>query len=628
MLQLEVLEAAVLEHAGLAAMPQVMRGMSKMAGRIFGWAVLTLTSVMAAGYAANAADQLPVAPPAEAIDGKSVDMLSGQLLLRDPGVSIGSEGSGQLVFVRTWAGTGAMVFLGWNNNLNYNIRVRPGSASVSLGDRSEGFMGSFAAYTAVKPTGSSLVYVNDDFIYTDRDGTVVVFSRIWISPTQAIGWFAKSLAKPDGERWVFTYGTWSSSNSGTQAFLKSVQTNFGYQIKFGYSPSSSVINSAVAINDAVEYCDPSASACSGLVNPWPLVTYSRSAIAANSNYTETVLDADSKTRSFVIWAGTDTIGRPWPAKIISKTEGGAGNPSTNYTYDTVSSGTTSSGVAYTVVKSVSDVSGYWSYSYDLSDVNVFKVTSISPDQSQRTFKATSPNFIQAITSVEDELSRLTTFVYNNDRQLTDVVWPEGEMSGASPVAGYTHHEYDGRGNVVSVARVAKSGSGLANIVYSAGYDASCGSPAKCNKPNWVRDELGGQTDYTYDATHGGVLSEMRPAPSVGAARPLTLISWAPIHGWVKNAAGALVQSSYPIWRVAAKTVCQTAVGSNTPACDANAQQTVTTFQYGGAGTRYALLVKGMAVSSGGTTLRTCYDYDIYGRAISETAPRAGLGVCP
>src|SRR3546814_5547243 len=51
-------------------------------------------------------------------------------------------------------------------------------------------------------------------------------------------------------------------------------------------------------------------------------------------------------------------------------------------------------------------------------------------------------------------------------------------------AGYTKFTYDARGNVTETRQVAKAGSGLADIVTSAGYDATCTSTAKCNKPNW------------------------------------------------------------------------------------------------------------------------------------------------
>lgn len=141
------------------------------------------------------------------------------------------------------------------------------------------------------------------------------------------------------------------------------------------------------------------------------------------------------------------------------------------------------------------------------------------------------------------------------------------------------------------------------------------------------DENLNQTDLTFDQAHGGILTEMAPAPSAGAPRPLTLTSWTQRYAWVKNAAGTLVQAPTPVWLMATQTRCQTVTGSNSPVCDGGATQTVTTYEYGTAGTVDAVLVKSKAVNSGGVTLRTCYSYDRYARKISETKPNANLGVC-
>jgi YD repeat-containing protein len=55
---------------------------------------------------------------------------------------------------------------------------------------------------------------------------------------------------------------------------------------------------------------------------------------------------------------------------------------------------------------------------------------------------------------------------------------------------------------------------------------------------------------------------------------------------------------------------------------------VTTYEYGGTNESNNLNVTGVIVSSNGENLRTCYEYDDYGRQIGETSPRAGLGACP
>ncbi|MBK9589270.1 MAG: RHS repeat protein [Sphingomonadales bacterium] len=107
--------------------------------------------------------------------------------------------------------------------------------------------------------------------------------------------------------------------------------------------------------------------------------------------------------------------------------------------------------------------------------------------------------------------------------MTGVTYPEGNQ------LAYT---YDARGNVTQETAIAKPGSGLANIIKTVGYDASCTQPVKCDKPNWTRDAASNQTDYTYDSTHGGVLTVTAPAATqavsahkhaipMGRARPIS-----------------------------------------------------------------------------------------------------------
>ena len=66
----------------------------------------------------------------------------------------------------------------------------------------------------------------------------------------------------------------------------------------------------------------------------------------------------------------------------------------------------------------------------------------------------------------------------------------------------------------------KPGSPLVDGNLYANYDATCAIPVKCNKPNWVKDALGNETDYAYDPTHGGVLTVTLPA-DLNGIRPQT-----------------------------------------------------------------------------------------------------------
>jgi hypothetical protein len=229
----------------------------------------------------------------------------------------------------------------------------------------------------------------------------------------------------------------------------------------------------------------------------------------------------------------------------------------------------------------------------------------------------------------DENGRTFQQLLDSNCRIQYYVPPEGVLNSAgTPTSGYTQFTYDLRGNITQTTKVPKAGSSLPPIVKTAGFDATCSNPKTCNQPNWTRDALNNQTDFTYDANSGGLLSEMGPPPSSGAPRPLKLRTYASRAGWFKNASGTLTQSADTVWLIASETLCQTVAGGNSPVCDSAAPQRVTTYEYGASGTGEALLVKGIAVSSGGTTLRACYSYDVFLRRVSQTQPNANLGACP
>lgn len=202
--------------------------------------------------------------------------------------------------------------------------------------------------------------------------------------------------------------------------------------------------------------------------------------------------------------------------------------------------------------------------------------------------------------------------------LQSVTLPEGDQYLA---------EWNGPfGAVTKETWKAKPGSSQPDIVANYGY-AHSGTAAQISHPISVQDGKGNQTDYTY-GTHGGVLSEMKPAPSAGAARPLKLTSWVQKYAYIKNSGGTLVAATTPIWVIASETECQTAAGSNTAVCDSAKPQKVTTYEYGANGTADNLNVRGVVVTADGSSRRTCNSYDSYGNRISQTAARAGLSSCP
>jgi len=121
-----------------------------------------------------------------------------------------------------------------------------------------------------------------------------------------------------------------------------------------------------------------------------------------------------------------------------------------------------------------------------------------------------------VTSITDENGHTTSYTYDANARLAQITAPEGNA---------VQYGYDPRGNVATATYVAKPGSGLANIVTSASFDASCSNIVKCNKPNSTTDAKGNVITYAYDPTHGGVTSITQPAPTAGAVQPQTRFSY-------------------------------------------------------------------------------------------------------
>lgn len=189
---------------------------------------------------------------------------------------------------------------------------------------------------------------------------------------------------------------------------------------------------------------------------------------------------------------------------------------------------------------------------------------------------------------------------------------------------------DPRQNVLTMTRKAVPGSGDADIVttntYAEAGHTCVSTPIKrCNKPVYTVDERGGQTDYTHDSAHGGMLTETGPA--VNGVRPQTRNSYAQRYAWIKNSGGGYSPAETPIWLLVQKSSCKTGAASGA-GCAVAGDEVKTTYDYGPDSGPNTLLLRGQVNDAGGIAARTCFTYDALGRKISETKPRAGLTVCP
>jgi RHS repeat-associated protein len=199
-------------------------------------------------------------------------------------------------------------------------------------------------------------------------------------------------------------------------------------------------------------------------------------------------------------------------------------------------------------------------------------------------------------SMKDELNRTTSYQYDTNGRLTRLTKPEGNS---------TQLTYDARGNVTQTQQVAKTGSGLADIVASASFDSTCANLVTCNQPNSTTDAKGNVTNYAYDATHGGVTSVTRPAPASGGVRPQTRASYAQ----VTSASGDLV------YELTGVSQCQTLAS-----CAGSADETKVTAGYDAYGN-----VTSLARSNGTGTLTSAsgMTYDAEGDLLTVDGPLSG-----
>lgn len=108
----------------------------------------------------------------------------------------------------------------------------------------------------------------------------------------------------------------------------------------------------------------------------------------------------------------------------------------------------------------------------------------------------------------DALGNVTTRVFDGLGRITQETRPE---------LNYTTWVYDSKNNVLTETRVAKPGSGLANIVLNYTWDATW------NKVKTAQDGRGNTTTYFYDATLGNLLNIQRPV--VGGLTPLVTMKY-------------------------------------------------------------------------------------------------------
>lgn len=495
-------------------------------------------------------------------------------------------------------------------------------------------------------TGSTLLGTT----YTQRDGTIITYLPLSVGVTSSS---PQKIQYPDGR--VLTYGYCASGLAA--GLLCSVTRSDGLQLKYNYTtlPGGNLAyGNIVAINNAYEYCNPTASTCS-LSNPWPTVTYTWSGQAPNVGFASilTVTDPaglqtrytqDAKGRTIGIKLPSSTIDNftysycdsssNWCSKFVSPYN----NSYENYVQSVIRDGNTQKTWIYT------GQPGAGSPQTGTCGLGVYSVANpaggLETVDQDYCFPAANgicgcsrPGYTSFM-----QLTALDGTIYSSGASLQT---PLPDLGGrvyqvSKPEGNLINYTWDTRGNLTQEQMVPKPGSSQSSYSLSANYDATCTNMLTCNKPHWVKDGNGNETDYTYDAANGELLTVMRP-PDENNVRPQTNYTYTQQSAYVLSSSAGQYVASPPIWVRSTESYCRTSAAttdSSTGQVDCAAgtsDKVLKTYYYGPNSGPNNLFLRGVqeqAIGSKGTleTHVTCYGYGSVGHQVSVTTPNAGLGL--
>lgn len=544
------------------------------------------TTFLASEVHAQEASVVPFPVRAYA-DENGVDLISGKFTAYSPGIRIGSDemGLGYLREVR-----GAF----YRDTMMGTIGISGSTYTVDIAGRSEAFTLAGGVFTPVEQIGSTLTLSGSVYTYTRSDGSFATFSTATYWTGNSSGISIASLTYPSGRSLTFHYtiaGYTDSTGVARQGRrLQSVTTNAGYHMKLSYQSdtltSSSLgpwtrITRVKGLNSATDPCGVTDSSCPQTGRPELIIEPPVNTGTPQSGFTtQNYTDGEGRTTVYTL---TGSVGQRQVTGI--RLPGStADDISVVYSGGRVSS-ISRSGVT----------TGYTS-----ADLNGIRTVTVARPGGATRVVTFDINKSLLLTD-RDELNRTVTYQYDANNRPSRVMLPEGN---------YVRVTRDSRGNVTEQRSVAKPGSGQSDIVTTASFPPSCANGVTCNSPTSTTDARGNVTDYTYDPAHGGVLTVTAPAPSAGAVRPQTRVSYTRLGaGGAPDAGG--------IFRVTAVSTCQTGAA---PACVGTADEAKTTVAW-----THGLLPSTITSGAGDGSLeaRETRGYDAVGNLITLDGPLTG-----
>ncbi|MDQ0248410.1 RHS repeat-associated protein [Sphingomonas kyeonggiensis] len=532
--------------------------------------VLLISTVLSTGVMGMAAKGQTVAPPPprESIDANGVDLFLGTMNAETNKLQMGS-GENSASFYLMFKGN-----IGWSDNVASRITIYGTRAVVLWLGRSYEFING-PSYAPTAADGTVLTKNGNIYSFTAADGTVVRFdATLAINGPPNLGAHILDATSPNGYKITYQYEL--------KKYRKRVQTPDGPDfVDVDVYRMKSATSSSGYLTEFTYQVDSPGSNGAAFYKFYSVASTKQTntlAAASPSQTMTTTIDSTGQLLTIVDPMGRQSTYRTQSGIYLAGIQGaGQSSESVTVTYD-----------GSNRVFSVTNASGTTTYTYsDSGNSRTTTVTNSLGNAVTYVFDIA----LQRMRSSKDSLQRLTQWDYDASGRATKVTAPDGN---------YTQYSYDTRGNVIETREVAKSNSGLADIVTTAGYDASCTSPAKCNRPNWTKDAKGNQTDLTYNVTTGRLLTLAAPAAALGGIRPTTTYGY--------TAAGG-------VQMVSSISACQTAAS-----CAGTADELKKTIAYNANGLPTSIAI---GAGDGSLAATTTIAYDAIGNATSVDGPLAG-----